>query len=192
MGKESIERFFQTLAENQEHQEKVKECGGNVEALAAFAREQGWDFSAEELRDYQAKVRELLIGKLQKKLDKPDVSVSPGAQAFYELIKQAETDESVAERLAELGTAPAEDLIAYGKEKGFIFTKEDMLAVGKNILEPSDELSEEELELAAGGTTLVLLGFLAVGLVAAGGLAAGAVVGGGAAAMVVAFTSAMQ
>ena len=46
--------------------------------------------------------------------------------------------------------------------------------------------------MVAGGTTLVLLGFLAVGLVAAGGLAAGAVVGGGAAAMVVAFTSAMK
>ena len=192
MGKESVQQFFNFLAMNPEHQPKVKSIGGDVEALAAFAQELGYKFTVDELREYQDMARELLKARLQKKLDKPDVTVSPGAQAFYGLMKLAETDENVAERLAELGAGEPEELIAYGREKGFIFDRQDMRAIGKDVLEPSDELNEEELELAAGGTTLVLLGFLAVGLVAAGGLAIGAVVGGGAAAMVVAFTSSMK
>ncbi|MCL2048811.1 MAG: Nif11-like leader peptide family RiPP precursor [Defluviitaleaceae bacterium] len=192
MNNESIERFFHLLAENPEHLAKLKSFGGDTDALAGFARELGFDVSTEEMREYQDKSQKYLKGLLRKKLQQPDVSVSPGAKDFYALMKLAESDDEVSARLAELGSETAEALIAYGKEKGFSFTEQDMQALGKNILEPSDELSDEELELASGGTTLVLLGFLAVGLVAAGGLAAGAVVGGGAAAMVVAFTSAMK
>ena len=36
--------------------------------------------------------------------------------------------------------------------KEFFVTERDIQAVGEDILEPSDELSDEELELAAGGT----------------------------------------
>ena len=191
MSREGLENFFKLLAENPEHQAKVKSFGGDLDALAAYAREQGYDVSPEELREYQDKARQLLKSRLEK-VQRADAPLSPGAREFFALIKLSETDESVAERLAELGAGTTEALIAYGREKGFIFNEQDMQAIGKDILEPSDELSDDELELAAGGTTLVLLGFLAVGLVAAGGLAAGAVVGGGAAAMVVAFTSAMK
>ena len=109
-----------------------------------------------------------------QKAQRPEVSLSPGAREFFALIKLAETDESVAERLEEFaaGTGTPEELIAYGREKGFTFDEGDMQAVGKNILEPSDELSDEELELAAGGTTLAAVGVgamvvLGVGLVAA-------------------------
>ena len=192
MGRESLEKFFKLLSENKECQAKVKSLGGDIDALSAYAREQGYDVSPDELREYQEKSLKLLKGRMQKKLVQPDVTLTPGAQALYEFIKLARTDESVAGRMAELDAGAPEELIAFGREKGFIFNEQDMQAIGKNILEPSDELNDEELELVAGGTTLVLLGFLAVGLVAAGGLAAGAVVGGGAAAMVVAFTSAMK
>ena len=193
MSREGLEKFFKLLAENPEHQAKVKSFGGggNLDALGAYARDLGYDVSPEELREYQDKARQLLKSRLEK-AQRSDAPLSPGAREFFALIKLSETDESVAERLAELGAGTPEALIAYGREKGFIFDEQDMQAIGKDILEPSDELSDEELELAAGGTTLVLLGFLAVGLVAAGGLAAVAVVGGGAAAMVVAFTSAMK
>ena len=192
MGRENLEKFFKFLAENPNHQDKVKSFGGDVNALVALAKELGYEIDAGELRDYREKSLQLLKGRMEKKLAQPGDSQGPGVQAFFALMNLAETDEEVAAKLAELGAGEPEELIAYGKEKGFVFDRQDMLDIGKDILEPTDELSEEELELVAGGTTLVLLGFLAVGLVAAGGLAAGAVVGGGAAAMVVAFTSAMK
>ena len=75
-----------------------------------------------------------------------------------------------------MGTPEA--VIAYGREKGFDFSEEDIQAMGKYVLELSNELSEKELELAAGGTNL-LIGELAVGLVASAGLASGVTGGGG-------------
>ena len=191
MDKKGMEQFIMLLAENPEHQAKVKSFEGDIDALAAYAQELGYDISADALRESTEKARQLLKSRLQKSQE-TTTSQSPGAQAFYALMKLAETDETVAKRLTELSTGTPEAVVAYGREKGFIFSEEDMQALGKDVLEPTDELSDEELEMAAGGTTLVLLGFLAVGLVAAGGLAAGAIVGGGAAAMVVAFTSAMK
>ena len=158
MSREGLENFFKLLAENPEHQDKVKGFGGDFDALSAYAQELGYDVSPEELREYQDKARRLLKGRIQKKLHQPEASLSPGAREFYALIKLAETDESVAERLAELGAGAPEALIAYGREKGFTFNEQDMQAIGKDILEPSDELSDEELELADGLHVLFVKG----------------------------------
>ena len=182
MNRESLEKFFNFLAENQELQAKVKDFGGDVDALAAYARELGYDFSPEELRIYQDKAKELLKGRLRKKLAQPDVSLSPGARDFYALTKLAETDEEVAKRLEEIAAGSQEtpeELIAYGREKGFVFDRQDMLAIGKDILEPSDELSDDELELAAGGTTAFLI-MLGIGAIVAGGALVFGVAGGAA------------
>ncbi|MCL2095923.1 MAG: Nif11-like leader peptide family natural product precursor [Oscillospiraceae bacterium] len=166
MDKKDMEQFFKFLSENPEHQSKIKSFGSDIDALADYAQKLGYDFSTAELR-------ELLKDMLQKRLAKFDVNLSPGAQAFYALIKLAETDGKVAERLTELGTGRTEDLVAYGKENGFIFSEQDIQDFGKDILEPYDELSEEELELAAGGTT-VLVAFgvsaaIVLGIAAMGG-----------------------
>ena len=168
MSRESWERFFKFLMENQECQAKVKSFGGDVDALAAYARELGYDFSPEELREHHDKALLLLKSRMQKKLKQPDASLSSGAREFYALIKLTETDGEVAKRLAELGMDAPEELIAYGKEKGFTFSKQDLQSVGKNILEPSDELSDEELEMAAGGAAFafVILGICVAGVVA--------------------------
>jgi len=182
MNRESLEKFFNFLAENQELQAKVKDFGGDVDALVAYARELGYEFSPEELRIYQDKARELLKGRLQKKLAQPDVSLSPGARDFYAFMKLAETDEGVAKRLEEIAAGSQEtpeELIAYGREKGFVFDRQDMLAIGKDILEPSDELSDDELELAAGGTTAFLI-MLGIGAIVAGGALVFGVAGGAA------------
>ena len=175
MSKESLEKFFKFFMENSEAQAKVKNFGSDVDALTAYARELGYDFSPEELREYQDKARRVLKNRMQKKLQQPEVfsSLSPGAREFYALMKLAEADESVAERLAELNTGTLKELVVYGKEKGFSFSEQDILAVGKDILEPSDELSDDELELAAGGTT-VLVAFgvsaaIVLGIAAMGG-----------------------
>jgi len=185
MGREGLEQFLKFLTEKPEHQAKVKNLGSDIDALVAYAKEQGYDVSADELRAYQDKARELLLGRLQKtakKLEQPSAEQSPGVQAFFALIKLAETDGEVAKRLDELASGTPEELIAYGKEKGFIFDEEDMLAIGKDILDPSDELSEEDLELAAGGLVDVGLALVFVGCVLGLAAVGGVAVAGGAAA----------
>jgi len=150
MGKEKMEGFFKFLVGDKEAQAKVKSFGGDMDALAAYAREQGYDFSAEELREQQDKARRLIKDRVQK-LQQPDASLSPGAQEFGKLVKLGETDEEVGKRLAEFTLGSADELIAYGKEKGFNFDRQDMKGFAESIMQPSDGLSEEELELAAGG-----------------------------------------
>ena len=128
------------------------------------------------------KAQKLLKAKMRKKLAKPNVSISPGAKEFYALIKLAENDEEVAKRLTELVEGAPEELIAYGKEKGFTFDAQDMQAIGENILEPTDELSDEELELAAGGLVDIGLALVFVGCVLGLAAVGGVAVAGGAAA----------
>ena len=111
-------------------------------------------------------VNEILMQRLKKL--QADASLSPGAQEFIKFMMLTETDESVAKKLAELGAGTPEELIAYGKEKGCAFNEQDMKDVGKIIMEPSDELSEEELKNVAGGHAfLVLVGTAATMAVAA-------------------------
>jgi len=166
MSRESMENFFKFLSEDRERQDKVKSFGGDMDALAAYAREHCYEFSSEELREYQDKALRALKGRM-KKLRQPEVlsSLSPGARAFLEFMKLAETDEKTAGRLAELGAGSQEnpgEIIAYGKEKGFTFNEEDMKAAGESILEQSDELDEEELKVVTGGDPTVTIFFLGV------------------------------
>ena len=172
MNSQAMEKFLQEVSANKEAQEKIKGIGDDMDALAAYARELGHDVSPRELREHQDKALELLKANAKKKLEQPDVSKSPGTQAFYALLKLGEDDESVAERLAELAAGTPAELVAYGKEKGFDFSERDIQAAGEYFLEPSNELSEEELELAAGGTTVLLF----VGILAFGGFALGTAV----------------
>ena len=179
MSRENLEGFSKFLMENKDSRAKLKSLGGDVAALAAFAKESGYDVTAEELCEYQEKA--LIVMKSRVQSLQPGKSLSAGAKAFYDMIKAAESDMEMAKRVAELSSGSPEELIAYGREKGFIFNEQDMQAVGKEILEPSDELSEEELEMVAGGEITLLLSLVFLALVAAGagvgagvGLAAGA------------------
>ncbi|MCL2048812.1 MAG: Nif11-like leader peptide family RiPP precursor [Defluviitaleaceae bacterium] len=182
MNREGMEHFFKLLSENPEYQDRVKSIGSDAEALAAYAKELGCEVSTAELREYQDKARELLKEKVQKKLTKPNAALSAGAQAFYDFMKLSESDTEVAKRLEELAAGTAEELIAYGKEKGFVFDRQDMLVIGNDILEPSDELSDDELELAAGGLVDVGLALVFVGCVLGLAAVGGVAVAGGAAA----------
>jgi len=164
MSREGMERFSEFMANNQECQEKVKSFGGDLDALAAYAAELGYDISAAELQEYQDKALQSIKGRIQK-IQQSEASLSPGVKDFYKLIELSDKNEEVAKRLAELGTGTPEELIAYGKEKGFIFDKQDMKSVANEIIEPKDELSEEELEQVAGG---VVLAFLMAGAAVAG------------------------
>ena len=188
MEKDKLEQFFKRMAEDAAVQEKIKSLSGDMDALASYAGELGFDVSAEEMRTYTDQAVKVMGAKLQEKAASSQAAKSPGAQAFFALTKLADSDEGVARRLEELAEGSAEDLIAYGADLGFVFTKQDMLDIGKDILDQSDELSDEELELAAGGIGLLVLGFAAAA--AAGvvlGLAAGGAVGAGGVGVVVGF-----
>jgi len=173
MSKEGLENFFKFLAEDRECRAKVKDFGGDMDAAAAYARELGYDVSPEELRECQDKARRVLNNGMQKMLQQHEATLTGGVREFYALMKMAEVDEEAAKRMAELNTGKPEELIAYGREMGFYFNEKDIQDVGKFILESSDELSDEELELAAGGTT-VLVAFgvsaaIVLGIAAMGG-----------------------
>ena len=171
MEKKGVEQFFQLLAESPEHHARARSFGGDMDALSTYVQEMGYDVSSEELKEYQDKAWEMVKAKAQKKLEKTQApaNLSQGVRDFYALLKLGESDTSVGERLAELAADAPEALAAYGKEKGFIFDEKDIQAAGENILEPSDELSDDELEMAAGGTTVLLfVGILAFGAFALG------------------------
>ena len=170
MNREGLESFLEFAGNNQEHKDKIRNLT-DVEAMTDYARSLGYDVSAEELQRYKDKTEELLKARLLK-AQGPEVSLSPGTRDFYALINLAETDAEVDKRLGELAAGTKEELIAYGREKGFNFDEKDIEGISESILEPSDELSDEELEMAAGGTTLAAVGVgamvvLGVGLVAA-------------------------
>ena len=182
MNKKGLEEFFSFVATNRDLQEQVKGLGGDVDALAAFAKERGYDVSPEELRSYTDGARELLKSKLQQAQRESGASQSPGVKAFFALMKLGESDDEVGKRLEELSGGTAEELIAYGAELGFLFSREDMLDIGKDILEPSDELSDEEMERVAGGVidlTSLAVVFAGIGLsvALAGGVGVAAGVG---------------
>jgi len=178
MSREGLEKFSAFMAKNKECREKAKNLGDDFNALAAYAAELGYDVSSAELQKSQEQVQRLMKAGMQK-LQESQAALSPGAKEFYKFIELSEQNEEVAARLAELGSGSKEELIAYGKEKGFIFNDQDIKDVTKNILQPKDELSEEELEQVAGG---IVLGGLAIAAlfmaVGAGGALAVGVVGG--------------
>ena len=134
MSREGLDNFFEFLTENREHRARAKSFGGDADALAAYAREFGYDVSPEELRQLKNMAQRKLKSVTQNKLRLLEASLSPGAREFYALIKLGETDKSIAKRLAEFATETPEELIAYGMEKGFIFDEQDMCAVGKDIV----------------------------------------------------------
>ena len=134
MSREGLDNFFEFLTENREHRARAKSFGGDADALGAYARELGYDVSSEELRQLKDMAQRKLKSVMQSKLRLIEASLSPGAREFYALIKMGEADESVAGRLAELAAETPEDLIAYGREEGFIFDEQDMWAVGKDIV----------------------------------------------------------
>jgi len=163
------------LLKNPDCLAKAKELGDDMTALAAYACELGYEVTAEDLFAFGGKTRQILEAKW-KELDANKESLTGGAKQFMEFSKLADSNPEVAKRVTELSGNPQE-LIAYGKEKGFIFDAKDMEEVAKKLMEQDEELSDDELESAAGGIVVVLgslavCGLLVVGLVASAGVVA--------------------
>ena len=159
MNEQKFSEFSEYLAKNKNGLEKVKELGNDYAALAEYARELGYDLSPDEIKHFLAGTQKEIESKWSN-LDS-EQTLSDGAKQFMAFSKLADADAETAKQIAELSKNP-QDLIAYGKEKGFDFDEKDIKEVAKELMEQEEELSDEELESVAGGVTL----FLAVAIIA--------------------------
>ena len=164
MNNQDLAKFFDEASANSKVREKLTNIGNDYTAITAYAKERGYNFSAPELRMFRESALDLLAARM-KKAQSNESELSTGVKEFYALLNLAETDGEVAKRLEEISAQTRAELIAYGKEKGFNFNEQDIKEVTKQILEPSNEISEEDLELVAGGTT-VLVGIALASLIA--------------------------
>jgi len=158
----NLQQFSNHLAQNPDCLAKAKEFGDDMAALAAYAHELGYEVTAEELTVFRSKTRQTNEAKW-KEIETGKESLSDGAKQFLEFSKLADTDPEVEKRITKASKSPQE-LITYGKEKGFTFDTKDMEEVAKKLMEQEEELSDEDLEAVAGGITVVgaaaVVGFL--------------------------------
>ena len=101
MSRENLLGFYMFLAKNSAGMTKVKNFRGNVDAVLAYAREQGYDFSPEELQAQRNIMLQYIKGRIQE-IRQLGVSSTPHVQAFRKLFKLDESDEEVSKRLSEL------------------------------------------------------------------------------------------
>ena len=85
-------------------------------------------------------------------------------------------DQTVRQRAKEIGMANLDGQIAYGKELGLEFNKDDLQALADEAGMSKGELSEEQLEQIAGGCTTITI-LAAVAVTGALGVIAGVAVG---------------
>ena len=191
MNELKLQQFYDHLQKNPDCQKKANEFGDDTTALAAYALELGYAITAEDLTAFMSKAKQVFEAKW-KELDTAKTTMSAGEKQFMEFSKLADTDTEVAKRIAELSKSPQE-LIAYGKGKGFSFDTNDMKEVAKKLMEQEEELSDEELEAVAGGSTMLLLvlAFMSAAVVG-GAVVAGAGVAAGAGAVAVCVLSAQS
>ena len=159
MNEQKFGKFSEYLVKNKECLEKMKGLGNDFAALAAYTCELGFDFTPDDMKDFMSGLQQE-IGSKWKNIESVQ-TLSSGAKQFMAFSKLADADAETAKQIAELSKNP-QDLIAYGKEKGFDFDEKDIKEVAKELMEQEEELSDEELESVAGGVTL----FLAVAIIA--------------------------
>ena len=181
MNELKLQQFYDHIAKKPDCLKEVKKIGDDMTALAGYAHELGYDVTAEELTAFGSKAKQIIEAKW-KEIEAGKESLSAGAKQFIAFSQLADTDPEVAKRITEASKSPQE-MVAYGKEKGFTFDAQDMEEVAKKLMEQEEELSDEELEAVAGGTTLFVL--LVVAGMGAVGAAVGVAVGAGAVGAVV-------
>ncbi|MCL6611576.1 MAG: Nif11-like leader peptide family RiPP precursor [Peptococcaceae bacterium] len=178
MSIESLNKFLQMLAENEEAANKVKEIGlENAEEIIAYARKLGYDFNRQEFDELRNRVIDINKARIKKNLEKAAAQVKEqrtGMQNLNRFVKLVEENKDIANKVQEIGFDDPKAIIAYAGELGFEFDEQDLEEFGSQILEQSDELTEEELEQVAGGGVLALV---VLGLYAAGAAAVGVGVG---------------
>ena len=171
MNEIKLQQFYNHLLKNPDCLAKAKELGDDMTAIAAYACELGYEVTTDELTAHNNKTKQVLEAKW-KELDAGKESLSDGAKQFMEFSKLADADTEVAKRITEMYKSPQE-MITYGKEKGFSFDTKDMEEVAKKFMEQEEELSDDELEAVAGGTTVAIAvgALLVIGVASVAGVA---------------------
>ncbi|BAF60492.1 DNA-binding protein H-NS [Pelotomaculum thermopropionicum SI] len=104
MSVEDLNRFMQFLAENEEAANKVKEVGvENLEAIAAYARELGYEFDRRELEEVMNKVTELYGARIKKNLEKAaaaaDKEQRPGMRNLHRFVQLVGENAEIAKKV---------------------------------------------------------------------------------------------
>ena len=127
------------------------------------------------------KVIDLHKVRIKKNLEKAvaaaDKEQRPGMRNLHRFVQLVGENKEIAEKVQEISFDDPKAIIAYARDLGFEFDEKDLEEFGGNMLERSDELSEEELEMVAGGFVdlMALVAFLSIA--AAGAAAVGVTLG---------------
>ncbi|HUM59485.1 MAG TPA: Nif11-like leader peptide family RiPP precursor [Bacillota bacterium] len=181
MSIEELNRFLQMVATNEELAEKMKEIGENDDAIVAYGKELGYDFDRQDIEELRKKVIDLHKVRIKKNLEKAvaaaDKEQRPGMRNLHRFVQLVGENKEIAEKVQEISFDDPKAIIAYARDLGFEFDEKDLEEFGGNMLERSDELSEEELEMVAGGFVdlMALVAFLSIA--AAGAAAVGVTLG---------------
>jgi predicted ribosomally synthesized peptide with nif11-like leader len=179
MSIEELNKFLQMVTTNEEAANKMKEIGDNVDAIIAYGKELGFEFDRQEFDELRKKVIELHKVRIKKNMEKAAATADmqrPGMRNLHRFVRLVGENKEIAEKVQEISFGDPKAIIAYGRELGFEFDEKDLEELGSNVLEQSDELSEEELEMVSGGFVTVGLAIAAmVGVMAGAALVAGAI-----------------
>ena len=181
MSIEELNKFLQMVTTNEEAANKMKEIGEDVDALIAYGKELGYEFDRQDIKEVRKKVIELNRVRIKKNLEKAAAAAAKeqrqGMRNLHRFVQLVGENKEIAEKMQEISFDDPKAIIAYAKDLGFEFDEKDLEEFGGNMLEQSDELSEEELEMVSGGFVGVVV-FLMVAGLAAGAIAAGALAAG--------------
>lgn len=177
MSIEELNKFLQMVTTNEEAANKMKEIGEDVDALIAYGKELGYEFDRQDIKEVRKKVIELNRVRIKKNLEKAAAAAAKeqrqGMRNLHRFVQLVGENKEIAEKMQEISFDDPKAIIAYAKDLGFEFDEKDLEEFGGNMLEQSDELSEEELEMVSGGFVGVVV-FLMVAVLVAGAVAVGA------------------
>ena len=174
MSIEELNKFLQMVTTNEEAANKMKEIGEDVDALIAM-QGTGYEFDRQDIKEVRKKVIELNRVRIKEsgKVRRWAKEQRQGMRNLHRFVQLVGENKEIAEKMQEISFDDPKAIIAYAKDLGFEFDEKDLEEFGGNMLEQSDELSEEELEMVSGGFVGVVV-FLMVAGLAAGAIAAGA------------------
>ena len=85
MNGENLQKFLNFLNEDKERQNKTKSFDGDMDALSAYARECGFEVSAQELIEFRESTLKFLEARI-KKAEAQKAELTPGVKAVYALM----------------------------------------------------------------------------------------------------------
>ena len=153
MGKKTFEMFLNMLSADGAAFARAKVCAEDIDALVAYGKELGYDFGRRDVEDARRQIDDLFTNITGRKLDelKAAPDISPGVRAVAGFARAIQSNRTIAAKISGFGFDDPEAIIALGNRLGFIFDKQDLAAFADHLLPATAELSDEELELAAGG-----------------------------------------